>query len=58
MGSKFRALVLGATLLMGALGGVPMCPEEIEEIMRSTHQPKIECAIPDESDKGEPDEAG
>lgn len=58
MGSKFRTLLLGMTLLMGAFGGVPMCPEEIEELMRSTNQPKIEYTIPDQSDKGEPELPG
>jgi hypothetical protein len=58
MGSKFRALLLGMTLLMGAFGGVPMRPDEIEEIMRSMNQPRVEYTIPDESDKGEPELPG
>jgi hypothetical protein len=53
MGSKFRTFLLGTTLLMGAFGGVPMCPEEIEELLRSMNQPKIEYTIPDEGDRGE-----
>ena len=55
MKSKFRTLLLCMTLLIGAFGGVPMCPEEIEEAMRSMNQPKVELAAPDETDKGEPE---
>lgn len=58
MGSRFRTFLLGMTLLMGAFGGVPMRPEEIEEIMRSMNQPKIEYTIADESDNGEPELPG
>ncbi len=58
MKSKFRSILLCMTLLAGVLGGVPMRPEEIEDLMRSTNQPTIEYTIPDENDKGEPELPG
>jgi hypothetical protein len=51
MKSKFRALLLGLTLLVGVFGGVPMRAEEIEELMRCMSQPKIEYTIPDAKKK-------
>ena len=56
MKSKLRSLLLCMTLLVGVFGGVPMRPEEIEELMRCMSQPKIEYTIPDtkKKDKLEP----
>jgi hypothetical protein len=34
--------------------GLPMRPDEIEELMRTMNQPVIEITIPDESDKDDP----
>ena len=58
MKSKFRTLLLCLTLLAGAFGGVPMRPEEIEELMRSMSQPKIEYTIPDKRENDEPELPG
>lgn len=41
---KLRALFLGLILGMGSLVGMPMRPEEIEELMHSTNQTRI-CQI-------------
>lgn len=54
MKSKFRSLLLCLTLLVGVFGGVPMRPEEIEELMRAMSQPKIEYTIPDKKEKHKP----
>jgi hypothetical protein len=43
-----RALLLGAFLQFGAMAGVAMRPEDIENIMRTMHQTKIEYVIPAE----------
>ena len=43
---RLRMLALCLPLLMGAAFGMPMRPEEIEELMRSTNQQKITCTIP------------
>lgn len=40
-GHRTRALCLGACLLGGALSGIPIRPEEIEEHMRSMSRAKI-----------------
>ena len=46
-----RAFVLGTILFGGSILGMPMRPEEIENLMSSTSQPKIEMTITDEKDK-------
>jgi hypothetical protein len=56
--SKLRSLFLCTTLLVGVFGGVPMRAEQIEELMRSMSQPKIEFTIPDEREGDEPDAPG
>jgi hypothetical protein len=58
MKSKLRSLLLSMTLLAGVFGGVPMRPEEIEELMRSISQPKIEYTIPDKEEKDKPEMPG
>lgn len=40
-------------LMIGSLGGVPMKPEEIEELMHNLNQPKITITIPGESENGD-----
>ncbi len=50
---KLRTLLLCLPLLAGSLFGVPMRPEEIEELMHRMNQPKIEYTIPDESENGD-----
>jgi hypothetical protein len=52
--SKLRSIVFCSVLLAGVFGGVPMRPEEIEELMRCVNQPKIEYTIQKEDDDGEP----
>ena len=42
-------LFLGFT----AMGGANMDPKEIEELMRTMNQTRIEFTIPDKNDKGE-----
>lgn len=45
---KLRTLMLCLPLLLGAGIGMPMRPEEIEELMHSANQQKISYTIPAE----------
>jgi hypothetical protein len=38
---RFRKVLLGLVLCAGSLLGLPMRPDEIEELMRTMNQPKI-----------------
>jgi hypothetical protein len=40
-------------LLVGSLVGVPMRPDQIEELMLRMNQPKIVHVIPDDSENGD-----
>jgi len=52
---KLRALFLGLILGMGSIAGMPMRPEEIEELMHSMNQTRICQVIREEhNDAGEP----
>jgi hypothetical protein len=44
-------------LEIGTLMGVPMQPEQIEELMHAMNQPKVAETDPEEHDAGEPPEA-
>jgi len=50
---KLRALLVCLPLLLGSFSGVPMRPEDIEELMQSMNQQKIVLTIPDESENGD-----
>ncbi len=58
MRSKLRTILLCVALQMGVFAGVPMRPEEIEELLRSVNQPKIAHTIPETSDDDEPNWRG
>jgi len=47
---KLRKILLIATLGVGSLMGVPMTPEEIEELLYRMSQPKIEVVVQEEND--------
>ena len=44
---RLRTLLFCLTLLFGALGGMPMRPEEIEELMDALHQRKVVVNVED-----------
>jgi hypothetical protein len=48
---KLRTMILCLPLVLGALSGIAMRPEEIEELMHSMNQQKISYTIPGESGK-------
>ena len=45
---KLRQILLIATLGVGALMGIPMSPEQIEELLCQISRPKIEVAAKEE----------
>jgi hypothetical protein len=48
---KLRKILLIATLGVGSFIGVPMTPEEIEELLYLMNQPKIEVVVEEENDE-------
>jgi hypothetical protein len=48
---RLRMLFLCLPLLLGAFAGMPMRPEEIEELMHSTNRQRITYTIPDGEDE-------
>jgi len=58
MKSKLRTILLCLSLEVAAFFGVPMRPEEIEELLGRLSRPKLAHTIPDGKEDGEPDESG
>jgi hypothetical protein len=52
--SRLRTLLLCIPLLLGAFSGMPMRPEEIDELMHSMNQQKITRTIPEGKGDGVP----
>jgi hypothetical protein len=50
---RLRTLLLCLPLLLGAFSGMPMRPEEIEELMHSMNQQKVMVTIDDEGENGD-----
>ena len=50
---RLRTLAVCAMLEFAALTGMTMRPEEIQELMRTMHQPKLAHVTPDESQHGD-----
>ena len=50
---KLRMLLLYLPLLAGSLSGVPMRPEDMDQIMGALNQERIEYVIPDDSENGD-----
>jgi hypothetical protein len=50
---KLRVFVLCVALEMGVLAGVPMRPDEIQELMNQMNRPKLAHALPSENDAGD-----
>ena len=55
---RLRTVFVCFVLEFGSLIGLPMKPEEIEELMHTMNQPKVVHTTPDEHDAGDdgPDE--
>jgi hypothetical protein len=50
---KLRMLLLYLPLLAGSLSGVPMRPEDMDQIMEALNQERIEYVIPDDGENGD-----
>ena len=50
---KLRMLLLYLPLLAGSLCGVPMRPEDMDQLMEAMNQERIEYVIPDDSENGD-----
>ena len=50
---KIRVLLVCLTLQVGVLAGVPMRPEEIEELMHGMNQPALAHVLPIAQDDGD-----
>jgi hypothetical protein len=53
MKRRFQRILLCMVLCMGSQMGVPMRPEEIEELMRTMNQPKLVRKFAEEKEKGD-----
>jgi hypothetical protein len=54
---RLRTVACCAILELGTLIGVPMRPEQIQDLMRSLNTPKIAHTTPEESPRGDDAEA-
>jgi hypothetical protein len=50
---KLRVLLVCLTLQMGVVFGVPMRPDEIQELMHQMNLPKLAHVVRSESDNGD-----
>lgn len=51
---RLRTILCCALLEIGVLIGVPMRPEQIQQLMRDMNAPKIVRVTPDRPDGGDP----
>jgi hypothetical protein len=52
LASRLRVLLVCAALGMGVLGGCPMRPDEIQELMHQMNQPSLAHVLPSEDEDG------
>jgi hypothetical protein len=50
---RLRELLVCLTLETGVVAGVPMRPDEIQELMHQLNQPKVAHVLPSESDNSD-----
>jgi hypothetical protein len=50
---KLRVLLVCLTLQVGVVFGVPMRPDEVQELMHQMSQPKVAHVLRNESDNGD-----
>lgn len=51
---RLRVVFVCAVLELGALSGVPMRPEQIQELMHGMNLPKVAHELPEEETGGDP----
>jgi hypothetical protein len=52
LASRFRVLLVCVALEMGVLGGVPMRPDEIQDLLHQMNQPALAHVLPAEDEDG------
>lgn len=50
---RLRVLVVCLTLEVGVLVGVPMRPDEVQDLMHQMNQPTMAHVLPAEADEGD-----
>ena len=50
---RFQRMLLCFVLCMGSQFGIPMRPEEIEELMRTMNEPKLVRKFAEEEERGD-----
>jgi hypothetical protein len=50
---RLRVVVVCAVLQLGVMVGVPMRPDEVEELMQQMNQPKVAHVLPTEDEDGD-----
>ena len=50
---RLHVVMVCVVLQFGVLSGVPMRPDQIEELMKTMNQPKLAHVIPTEDDEGD-----
>ena len=56
--SRLRTILVCSMLQFAALLGLPMRPEQLEELMRTMNQPTLARTIPNEADQDNGDATG
>jgi hypothetical protein len=51
--SKLRVLLVCISLEIGVLGGIPIRPKDIEDLLRQMNQPQVTHVLPAEHDNGD-----
>ena len=53
--SRLRVVFVCAALQLGVFSGVPMRPEQIQELMHQMNQPKLAHVLPADEEGGDED---
>lgn len=51
--SRLRVVFVCAALQLGVFSGVPMRPEQIQELMHQMNQPKLAHVLPADEERGD-----
>ena len=53
LASRLRVVLVCAALQLGVFSGVPMRPEQIQELMHQMNQPKLSHLLPADEESGD-----
>jgi hypothetical protein len=51
--SQFSKFVFCVTLVLASLGGAPMRPDEVEDVMQAMNEPEIVYELPKDAETGD-----